>query len=48
MIAGLQRQRELADYEPGTVFDAGDGREQIGEIRRFGERVVAQLRAEGR
>jgi uncharacterized protein (UPF0332 family) len=46
LLAGLQRMREQADYDPGMVFDADDAREQIAEVRRFGARAAEVLRAE--
>lgn len=47
LLASLQRQRELADYDSATVFDPADTRQQIGEARAFGLEVVAWLRREG-
>lgn len=46
LLAALQRMREQADYDPGMVFDADDARDQIGEVRQFGARVVDVLRDE--
>jgi uncharacterized protein (UPF0332 family) len=45
LLASLQKQRELADYDSAMLFDADDVR-QIGEVRSFGDRVTAMLRAE--
>ena len=47
LLAALQRQRELADYDPGTVFDAADVRDQIEDVRKFGSLVTDLLRREG-
>jgi uncharacterized protein (UPF0332 family) len=46
LLASLQRMREQADYDPGMIFDAEDTREQIAEVREFGARAAAILRAE--
>ena len=36
----------LARAAPGTLFDAEDAREQIAEVRAFGDRATAILRSE--
>jgi uncharacterized protein (UPF0332 family) len=46
LLASLQRMREQADYDPGMLFDADDAREQIIEVRAFGDRATAILRSE--
>lgn len=46
LLATLQRMREQADYDPGMLFDAEDAREQIVEVRAFGDRATAVLRSE--
>lgn len=47
LIAGLQRQRELADYEPAMVFDPADVQKQIADVCGFGAEVVAWLQGQG-
>jgi uncharacterized protein (UPF0332 family) len=47
LLAGLQRQRELADYAPGMLFDAAEAQKLISEARSFGAAVVQWLRREG-
>ncbi|MCA8974178.1 MAG: HEPN domain-containing protein [Planctomycetes bacterium] len=46
-LASLQRQRELADYDPATVFDAEDVQQQIAEVRDFRAEVSRFLEGEG-
>jgi uncharacterized protein (UPF0332 family) len=47
LLASLQRMREIADYDPATVFDTRDTEEQIRQVRAFGQRVEQLLRGEG-
>jgi uncharacterized protein (UPF0332 family) len=47
LLAGLQRSRELADYDPAVGFSADDARGQIADARTFGRDALALLRSEG-
>ncbi|MCB9871250.1 MAG: HEPN domain-containing protein [Planctomycetes bacterium] len=47
LLAALQKQRELADYDPATIFDSADVEQQIADARSFGSSVVDLLRREG-
>lgn len=46
-LAGLQRAREIADYDAAVVFAAEDGARYLDEVRAFEKDVVALLRSEG-
>ena len=47
LLAGLQRTRELADYDPAVDFCADDARSQIEEARAFAADALEILRREG-
>jgi hypothetical protein len=47
VLAGLQRSRELADYDPAVGFSADDVRAQIAEAKAFGDAVQKLLKSEG-
>jgi uncharacterized protein (UPF0332 family) len=47
VLAGLQRARELADYDPVMQFAEADVRAQLGEVERFGAETERLLRADG-
>jgi hypothetical protein len=46
-LAGLQRARELADYDAGVAFSAEDAERLMDEAREFREAVTSFLRSEG-
>jgi hypothetical protein len=47
LIGGLQRARELADYDAAISFSAEDAAEEIAEARFFREAAMAFLAKEG-
>ena len=47
VLAGLQRSRELADYDAAIQFAEPDARAQLAEARSFGSTVLEFLRGEG-
>ena len=47
LLAGLQRARELADYDSAVAFSLEDARAEIEDARRFGSEIRAFLVREG-
>jgi uncharacterized protein (UPF0332 family) len=47
LLAGLQRARELADYDPAVTFTAEDAEASLREARGFAAAVVELLEREG-
>ena len=47
VLAGLQRSRELADYDAAVQFSERDAGDLLAEARAFGDAVEAFLRTEG-
>lgn len=47
LLSGLQRSRELADYDAAVRFSADDARAYVVEARQFGEAAVDLLTREG-
>jgi uncharacterized protein (UPF0332 family) len=47
LLGGLQRARELADYDAAVAFSADDARAEIADARAFAEAALAFLRGEG-
>jgi hypothetical protein len=47
VLAGLQRARELADYDSAVEFSADDAQVLGGDAQSFGDEVQAFLRSEG-
>ena len=46
-FGGLQRSRELADYDAAVQFSAEDAAEELASAHRFEAEVMKVLRAEG-
>ncbi len=47
LLASLQRQRELADYNAAVSFDPEDVRDHLDQVRGFGKDARELLRSEG-
>ncbi len=47
LLAGLQRSRELADYDPGVTFSADDARAELEDARDFAAEARAWMVREG-
>jgi uncharacterized protein (UPF0332 family) len=47
LIAGMQRSRELADYDAAVLFSADDARALCADAQSFGRDVEAALEREG-
>jgi uncharacterized protein (UPF0332 family) len=47
LLAGLQRSRELADYDAAVTFSAVDAASEIADAERFTADALALLRADG-
>jgi uncharacterized protein (UPF0332 family) len=47
LLGGLQRARELADYDAGVAFSEADARALLDDARAFEREARALLRAEG-
>ena len=47
LLSGLQRTRELADYDAAVAFSAEDAEAELEAARRFGGAVTAFLKREG-
>jgi uncharacterized protein (UPF0332 family) len=47
LLAGLQRARELADYDAAVTFSAEDAAAEVAEAERFAEAVTETLKREG-
>jgi uncharacterized protein len=47
LLAGLQRARELADYDPAATFSEADANAALSDARAFAEDVRALLATEG-
>lgn len=47
LLSGLQRTRELADYDAAVAFSAEDASAEVESARRFGEAVRDFLQREG-
>ena len=47
LLGGLQRARELADYDAAVVFAVEDARAEIDEAHSFCDEALAFLRREG-
>jgi uncharacterized protein (UPF0332 family) len=47
LLGGLQRTRELADYDAAVMFSAEDAEAEVEAARRFLEAARAFLRAQG-
>jgi len=47
LLAGLQRSRELADYDAAVTFSADDAAAELADAERFSRDALALLRAEG-
>jgi uncharacterized protein (UPF0332 family) len=47
LLAGLQRARELADYDAAVVFSEQDARAELAEARELEKAALDHLRREG-
>lgn len=47
LIAGLQRSRELADYDAAVAFSGDEARRELDDARAFATVALSFLRAEG-
>jgi uncharacterized protein (UPF0332 family) len=47
LLGGLQRARELADYDAAVVFSADDAAAEVAEARSFRDAALAFLAKEG-
>ena len=46
LLAGIQRSRELADYDAAVDFSSDDAEACLGDAEAFGADVLARLRGE--
>lgn len=47
LLSGLQRSRELADYDPAALFSADDAKAALDDARAFATEVRRMLKAAG-